>query len=56
MAKKDGTVDLRIQRTQKSIKQAFFDLIEEEGFDHISVKDITARAMDKQKHILPALQ
>jgi len=45
MAKKDGTVDLRIQRTQKSIKQAFFDLIEEEGFDHISVKDITARAM-----------
>lgn len=45
MAKKDGTVDLRIQRTQKSIKQAFFDLIEEEGFDHISVKDITERAM-----------
>lgn len=45
MAKKDGTVDLRIQKTQKSIKQAFFDLIEEEGFDHISVKDITARAM-----------
>ena len=32
MAKKDGTVDLRIQKTQKSIKQAFFDLIEEEGF------------------------
>ena len=55
MAKKDGTVDLRIQRTQKSIKQAFFDLIEEEGFDHISVKDITARN-DKQKHILSALQ
>ena len=45
MAKKDGTVDLRIQKTQKSIKQAFFELIEEEGFDHISVKDITARAM-----------
>ena len=36
MAKKDGTVDLRIQKTQKSIKQAFFDLIEEEGFDHIA--------------------
>lgn len=56
MAKKDGTVDLRIQRTQKSIKQAFFDLIEEEGFDHISVKDITAACNDKQKHILSALQ
>lgn len=27
MAKKDGTVDLRIQKTQKSIKQAFFELI-----------------------------
>ena len=50
MAKKDGTVDLRIQRTQKSIKQAFFDLIEEEGFDHISVKDITARAMISRKY------
>lgn len=55
MAKKDGTVDLRIQRTQKSIKQAFFELIEEEGFDHISVKDYRA-CNDKQKHILPALQ
>ena len=48
MAKKDGTVDLRIQRTQKSIKQAFFDLIEEEGFDRA--------CNDKQKHILSALQ
>lgn len=27
MAKKDGTIDLRIQRTQKSIKQAFFELM-----------------------------
>lgn len=41
MAKKDGTDDLRIKRTQKSIKEAFFDLVEEKGFEHISVKDIT---------------
>lgn len=45
MAKRDGTVDLRIKRTQKSIKEAFFELIEEKGFDHISVKDITDKAM-----------
>lgn len=45
MAKRDGTVDLRIKRTQKSIKNAFYELIEEKGFDHISVKYITERAM-----------
>ena len=42
MAKRDGTVDLRIKRTQKSIKNAFYELIVEKGFDHISVKDIRA--------------
>lgn len=26
MAKRDGTVDLRIKRTQKSIKNAFYEL------------------------------
>ncbi len=41
MARKDGTDDLRIKRTQKSIKEAFFDLSEKVGFEHISVKDIT---------------
>lgn len=45
MAKKDGTVDLRIKRTQKAIKESFFALIEEKDFEHISVKDITERAM-----------
>lgn len=45
MAKRDGTVDLRIKRTQKSIKEAFFKLVKEKGFDHISVKDITNEAM-----------
>lgn len=45
MAKKDGTLDLRIKRTQKAIKESFFFLVEEKGFEHISVKDITDRAM-----------
>lgn len=45
MGKKDGTVDLRIKRTQAAIKKSFFELIEEKGFEHISVKDITDGAM-----------
>jgi len=43
--KKGANVDLRIKRTQKAIKDAFFDLLEEKGFEHISVKDITDKAM-----------
>ena len=45
MAKRDGTQDLRIIRTQRLIKQAFYDLIKEKGFEQITVKDITDRAM-----------
>lgn len=45
MSKKDGTVDLRIKRTQAAIKKSFFELVEEKGFEHISVKDITDGAM-----------
>lgn len=45
MAKKDGTLDLRIKRTQRAIKESLFALIEEKGFEHISVKDITDKAM-----------
>lgn len=45
MAKKDGTLDLRIKRTQRAIKDSFFALVEERDFEHISVKDITDRAM-----------
>lgn len=45
MAKKDGTQDLRITRTQRLIRQAFYDLIKENGFENITVKDITDRAM-----------
>lgn len=43
--KKDGTVDLRVKRTQRAIKDSFFNLVEEKGFEHISVKDITDGAM-----------
>lgn len=43
--KKDGTVDLRVKRTQRAIKDSFFNLVEKKGFEHISVKDITDGAM-----------
>lgn len=45
MAKRDGTPDLRVKRTQKAIKESFFRLVDEKGFEHISVKDITDGAM-----------
>ena len=37
--------DLRIRRTKKSIRDAFFELIDENGFDSVTVKDITDRAL-----------
>ena len=37
--------DLRIRRTKKSIRDAFFELIDEDGFDSVTVKDITDRAL-----------
>lgn len=43
--KKDGTLDLRIKRTQKAIKESFFELVDKKGFEHITVKDITDGAM-----------
>lgn len=45
MSKKDGLDDLRVRRTQKAIRGAFFELVKEKGFEHISVKDITDRAL-----------
>ncbi len=45
MAKKDGTIDLRIKRTQKAIKGSFFALLEEKDFEKISVRDLTDKAM-----------
>ncbi len=36
--------DLRIIRTKEAIREALVDLIEEKGFDAITVKDITTRA------------
>ncbi|MGI6552431.1 MAG: TetR family transcriptional regulator [Clostridia bacterium] len=39
-----GNVDRRIMRTKKAIREALITLIEEKGFDALSVKDITSRA------------
>lgn len=36
--------DERVTKTKKLIKQALGELIEENGFDHVSIKDLTKRA------------
>ena len=43
--KPEEKTDLRIRRTKKSIRDAFFELISEKGFDSVTVKDITDRAL-----------
>ncbi|TDL31123.1 TetR/AcrR family transcriptional regulator [Jeotgalibacillus sp. S-D1] len=40
----DMNLDLRVIRTRESIKNALIALIEEKGFEAITVKDLTARA------------
>lgn len=45
MAKREEKTDLRILRTKRAIREAFFKLIKEKGFDSITVKDITDEAM-----------
>lgn len=39
------SADLRIKRSQKYIREALIDLIEENGFEFVSVSEITQRAM-----------
>ncbi|AZV41737.1 TetR/AcrR family transcriptional regulator [Peribacillus asahii] len=41
---RDSNTDLRVIRTRQSIRDALVELIEEKGFEAISVKDITTRA------------
>lgn len=41
--------DLRIQKTNKIISSAFVDLVIENGFDNVTVKDIATRAMINRK-------
>lgn len=41
---KEKRIDRRILKSQDAIRNALIDLIEEKGFDAISVSDITARA------------
>lgn len=45
MTKREEKTDLRILRTKKAIREAFFKLIKEKGFEAITVKDITDEAM-----------
>ncbi|MEY2196756.1 TetR/AcrR family transcriptional regulator [Neobacillus sp. BF23-41] len=41
---RDSNTDLRVIRTKESIRDALVELIDENGFDTITVKDITTRA------------
>ncbi|PLT32802.1 TetR/AcrR family transcriptional regulator [Bacillus sp. V5-8f] len=41
---RESNTDLRVIRTKESIRDALVELIEEKGFDTITVKDITTRA------------
>ena len=41
---RNNNTDLRIIRTKESIREALVELIEEKGFEAITVKDITTRA------------
>lgn len=41
----DKNVDLRISRTHKMIKEAFFELMDTIGFDKISIQNLTKKAM-----------
>lgn len=41
---RDINTDLRVIRTKESIRDALIELIEEKGFEAITVKDITTRA------------
>ena len=37
--------DLRVIKTKSSIKGAFIELVEEKGFDNVTVKDICSKAL-----------
>ena len=43
-ALRDNNLDLRVVRTKTAIRNALVELIEEKGFDAITVKDITTKA------------
>lgn len=40
---RESNLDLRVVRTKTAIRNAFVELIEEKGFDAITVKDITTK-------------
>lgn len=43
--RRDDVGDLRVARTRKAIQDAFTSLVSERGFDAVTVRDITERAM-----------
>ena len=41
---KKATVDRRVRRTERMLKEAFIALVLDRGYDQVSVEDITSRA------------
>lgn len=37
--------DLRVIKTERAIREAFISLVEEKGYGHVTIRDITTRAM-----------
>jgi hypothetical protein len=48
-------LDPRVVRTRQMLRDALVSLIEEKGFDAITVQDITDRAEPEPRHVLSAL-
>jgi AcrR family transcriptional regulator len=45
LAQAEKTPDLRVRRTRMMIEKAFMELLEEKGFQSITIQEITDRAM-----------
>ena len=44
MSAKTNSVDLRVMRTRQLLEESFLALMEEKGFQSVTVQDITNRA------------
>lgn len=50
----DKKTDLRVLRTKQSIRKAFFELIQEKGYEAITIQDI-ADQYDQSEYVLSSL-
>ena len=48
-------MDLRIKKTKRAIRSAFYELIKEKPLEKITVREIAERAVDQQDYLLCTL-